>query len=318
VNFLDSSRTSRRQLRILSVTFVLVWSSGYVAAGLAVRDIAPLAITFWRFLVAATLLGVVALLRHETWPRGRTLWSAAGVGILLFGVQFGPLYYGIAKGVPAATTALIACSAPLLVAAFSVPLGWERLASQQWIGVGLGVLGVVVTLADRVGRPPQLRDLAWTVVGLLGLVSGTMLQGRARFAAGRAAVASVEIGAGAIVIGILAPGAGSMRVPLTVPALTVMAWIAVVAGAGAPLLMFALLERRGALRTSSLLLVVPGITALASWPILGARVGATAAVGLVIAGIGLSLALRDSSRVSLPILPEEDHPTGPRASSTVS
>ena len=292
VKRLDGSAAPGNNLPALSAAFVLVWSSGYVAAGLAVRHIAPLAITFWRFVAAALLLGVVALSRRERWPRGRALWSAAGIGILIFGVQFGPLYYGIAQGVPAGTTALIACSAPLLVAVFSVPLGWERLRRVQWLGVALGVAGVAITLSDRVGRPPHILDLGWTVVGLLGLVSGTMLQGRARFNAGRAAVASVEIAAGAVVIGVLAPWAGPMRVPATFPALAVMAWISVVAGAGAPLLMFALIERRGALHTSSLLFVVPGITAVASWPILGTPIGATTAVGLVIAGIGLSLALR--------------------------
>jgi drug/metabolite transporter (DMT)-like permease len=295
VNRLSGATTRQDRLRVLSGAFVLVWSSGYVAAGLAVRDIAPLAITFWRFVAAAALLAVVAAVRRERWPRGRALWSAAGIGVLIFGVQFGPLYYGIAQGVPAGTTALIACSAPLLVAVFSVPLGWERLARQQWAGVALGVVGVAVTLADRVGRPPHVLDLAWTVLGLLGLVSGTMLQGRARFRAGRTSIAAVEIAAGAVVVGALAPWAGSMRIPDSFSALATMTWIAVVTGAGGPLLMFALLERRGALRTSSLLFIVPGITALASWPILHAPIGALAAVGLVVAGIGLWLALRSTS-----------------------
>jgi hypothetical protein len=65
--------------------------------------------------------------------------------------------------------------------------------------------------------------------------------------------------------------------------------------------MFALLERRGALRTSSLLFVVPGITAVASWPILNAPVGALAAAGLVVAGLGLSLALRGPDHASRPL-----------------
>ena len=214
---LEGSTTSPQRLPVLSVAFVLVWSSGYVVAGLAVRDIAPLAITFWRFVAAATLLGVVAVLRRERWPRGRALWSAAGIGVLIFGVQFGPLYYGIAKGVPAGTTALIACSAPLLVAVFSVLLGWERLAGRQWVGVGLGVVGVAITLADRVGRPTHVLDLGWTVLGLLGLASGTMLQGHAQFQAGRTAIATVEIAAGAVVVGILAPGRGRCGSPTHSP-----------------------------------------------------------------------------------------------------
>jgi drug/metabolite transporter (DMT)-like permease len=146
---------------VLSGAFVLVWSSGYGRRRASRYATSPR----WRSRSGGSSpqppsSAVVAAVRRERWPRGRALWSAAGIGVLIFGVQFGPLYYGIAQGVPAGTTALIACSAPLLVAVFSVPLGWERLARQQWAGVALGVVGVAVTLADRVGRPPHVLDLA--------------------------------------------------------------------------------------------------------------------------------------------------------------
>jgi hypothetical protein len=42
--------------------------------------------------------------------------------MLLFAVQFGALYIALAAGMPAATTALIACSSPLAVAALSAAL----------------------------------------------------------------------------------------------------------------------------------------------------------------------------------------------------
>ena len=120
---------------------------------------------------AATLalLAVIAVVRRERWPRGADLARVTGVGVLFFGVQFAALYYGMSVGVPASTTALVACSAPLVVAAVSARLGWETLTRRQWQGVGLGLAGVVLTLADRVGRPPHLVDLGWTLVGLTGL-----------------------------------------------------------------------------------------------------------------------------------------------------
>ena len=156
--------------------FIGVWSSGYIGGSLATSAIAPLAANLWRFVIGGVLLAMIARRRREIWPRGRVLGAAAVIGVLLFTMQFGGLYIGMANGTPASTTALIACSSPLLVATVSAVLGWDRLSMRQWAGIALGVAGVAVTLADRLGRPPSLTALAWTLLGLAGLAAGTVLR----------------------------------------------------------------------------------------------------------------------------------------------
>jgi drug/metabolite transporter (DMT)-like permease len=285
----------------LPVAFVLVWSSAYVAGSMATALIAPLTVTLWRFAVASGVLGLIAWLRHERWPRGlREFGGAALTGVVMFALQFASLYMALADHMPAGTTALIACSAPLIVAAASAGLGWERLSPRQWFGVALGVLGVVITLADRLGRPPSVVALGWTLLGLTGLVAGTMLQGRLRMPAGPAALASVELAAAAVVLAVSAPFVGSLRIPLTLPALLTFGYVAVIAGVGAPLLFFALIKQRGATRASSLLFVVPSVTALCAWGVLGTPVGLTALAGFAVAGTGVWLARAGASIAGRP------------------
>ena len=48
--------------------------------------------------------------------------------------------------------------------------------------------------------------------------------------------------------------------------------------------------RNGATRASSYLFVVPAVTAIAAWPVLGTPLQPVAVVGLAVAGIGLWLA----------------------------
>jgi drug/metabolite transporter (DMT)-like permease len=125
----------------LSIPFVMVWSSVYIGGAVATESIAPLTLTLWRFAIATLLLGAIAWRGRQRWPQWRReIVGAVATGMLLFAVQFGGVYITLAAGMPAATTALIACSSPLAVAAFSAALAWERLSTWQWFGVLLGGL----------------------------------------------------------------------------------------------------------------------------------------------------------------------------------
>jgi drug/metabolite transporter (DMT)-like permease len=274
----------------LGTAFIVVWSSGYLVGSIATRSMAPLAVTMWRFAIAAVLLAVVAVVRGETWPRGREVWALLGIGVPMFAVQFGALYSAMAEGLTAGTTSLIACSSPLAVAVIGAASGWERLRPLQWLGIGLGVLGVLVTLADRVGRPPNVASLLWALAGLAGLAVGTVLQARLGTKAGPSAIAAVEVAAGFAVIAVWASLAGTVALPLSAVGLASFAWLAVVAGVGAPLLLFALVRRRGATGASSHLFVVPAVTAVAAWPLLGTPLGLWTVVGLAIVVVALMLA----------------------------
>ena len=140
-------------------------------------------------------------------------------GVVAFTVQFTALYQGLADGMPAATTALIACSAPLVVAVVGAALGWDRLTGRQWLGVLLGVLGVVVTLSDRLGRPPSATALVWTLIGLGGLAGGSLLQGRLLGRGGPTALTAVQVAAAAVTTAFWAPFGGSLSIPETASAL---------------------------------------------------------------------------------------------------
>ena len=278
------------RIDVLGLAFILLWSSGYLVGSIAAGESAPLALTMWRFAVAAVVLALIARIRSESWPHGRELLAMLGIGVPMFAVQFGALYTAMSEGLSAGTTALIACSSPLVVAALSAASGWEGLRPGQWVGIGLGVVGVAVTLADRVGRPPSLATLLWGLLGLAGLALGTTLQGRVTTAAGPSAVAAVQVAAGCAVLAVWAPLEGGVGLATTPTGIVSFAWLALFAGVGAPLLLNALVRRGGATRASSHLFVVPAVTALAAWPLLGTPLGPLTVVGLAVVMVALALA----------------------------
>jgi len=277
----------------LGPSFVLLWSSGYVVGSVATRDTAPLTVTLWRFVVSSVVLAAIAWWRRERWPRTpRDLAMTAVTGVVAFAIQFCALYQALADGTPAATVALFACSSPMLVAVAGAGLGWDVLSSRQWLGVGLGVTGVVVTLSDRLGRPPTLAALGWVLLGTGGLAGGSLLQARLLGRGGPTALTAVQVAAGAVVAAVWAPFAGSLTIPAEVSAWASFSWLAVVAGVVGPLMLLALISRHGPTRGTSLLFLVPAVTAMVGWVLLREHVGAVAVLGLVVAGVGLWLGRR--------------------------
>jgi drug/metabolite transporter (DMT)-like permease len=296
-------KTLRAAPDLLAPSFVALWSSGYVVGSVATRSIAPLTITLWRFVISAAVLAAIALFRRESWPvRPRDLGFVTVTGVVAFTVQFTALYRGLADGMPAATTALIACSAPLVVAVAGASLGWDRLGGRQWLGALLGLAGVVVTLSDRLGRPPSVGALVWTLIGLGGLAGGSLLQGRLLGRGGPTALTAVQVAAAAVATAFWAPFAGSLRIPATASALMSFGWLALVAGVVGPLLLLALIQRHGPTRGTSLLFLVPSVTAFLGWVLLREPVGVVALLGLGIAGLGLWLGRRTPAAVSSPVL----------------
>lgn len=277
----------------LGPSFVLLWSSGYVVGHVATEDIAPLTVTLWRFVISAALLAVIAWWRRERWPRTpRDLAFTLVTGVVAFAVQFCALYQALADGTPAATVALFACSSPMLVAVVGAGLGWDVLSGRQWLGVALGVVGVVVTLSDRLGRPPTLGAWGWVLLGTGGLAGGSLLQARLLGRGGPTALTAIQVAAGAGVSAVWAPFAGSLAIPAEVSAWASFSWLAVVAGVVGPLMLLALISRHGPTRGTSLLFLVPAVTAMVGWVLLREHVGAVAVLGLVVAGFGLWLGRR--------------------------
>jgi drug/metabolite transporter (DMT)-like permease len=159
---------------------VVLWSTGFIGAKLGLPHAGPLTFLALRFALAAALLALVALAMRAPWPhRPVELGHYAVAGLLVHGVYLGGVYVGIALGVEAGVSALIVGLQPLLTAALAGALLGERVAPRQWAGLALGLLGMALVLARKLGQGPgdALGVLA-CVLALLGITAGTLYQKR--------------------------------------------------------------------------------------------------------------------------------------------
>ena len=84
--------------------FLILWSGGYVAAKVGLRDIEPMTLLAVRYSLVVILMGVLFLILRPALPRTRGEWvHLAVVGVLIQTVYFGFSYFAFNTGLAAAT-----------------------------------------------------------------------------------------------------------------------------------------------------------------------------------------------------------------------
>ena len=274
----------------LPAVFILVWSSGYLAGSIGARSGPPLALVAWRFLTAFVVLGVIALATRTPWPSEPRLYVHLLVtGVLMQTVQLGAVYLGLGRGVPAGLSSLILSAAPLVVAAAAVPLFAERLTGRQWAGLGIGLAGVVISLSGRLSGGGGAAGYALTGLALLALAAGTLYQKRFGHSVDLRAAITVQLLGATVTSFPLALADGGLRLPLTAASLGALAWLATVNSIGAFVLLYGMLRRRTGGAATSLLYLVPPVTAVLAVPLLGQSVSAVVFAGMAVSGAGVLL-----------------------------
>lgn len=115
--------------RLAPVAFILLWSSGWVAAEFGAQVAGPLAFLVIRFAVAIVIFVAICVLSGARWPSGRgELGRILVSGVLLHGGYLGPVWWAIGQGVPAGLSGIIAGLQPLLTALAAPYLLDERLS----------------------------------------------------------------------------------------------------------------------------------------------------------------------------------------------
>jgi drug/metabolite transporter (DMT)-like permease len=285
---IDNSAGETRQ-GLAKAVMALFWTSGYIVGALATAHTPALTATFWRLLLATPLMAAIALVGGARWPRRAELGWVALAGLLLQAVQFSGVYTALQVGVPAGLVALLAGTSPVLVAIAGSLFFDERLDRRQWIGSGIGVLGVVFAVADEMQGALTVGGLLLALLGVTGLTAGTLVQRHRAGAADPRSANTIQLAASAIFMAVVAGLGPGFAVPLTYAALAPLVWLTLGLSIGAILLFFWLLRRQKGGEATSFLYVVPSLTAIAAVPVLGQSLNAGVVVGLVLGLIGVNL-----------------------------
>jgi drug/metabolite transporter (DMT)-like permease len=289
-------------LRRDEALFLLLWSSGYIGAKLALPFVGTFTLLFWRY---AVVLGVVALI--VTW-RGE--WRRPDAGTFLTGfwahfVWLIAVLKALEYGIGAGAAALIAAMQPVLTALLAPVILGERNSAMQWAGIGVGFAGVVIFIgADSGVTGAALWVYALPAVAMASLTFITLWE---RWRAARPRVNATPpmpiftalFWQGTLTAALLLPLAElfeGFAADWQAELMLAILWLAVVVSVLAYALMFRLIRTRDATRVSALEYFVPPTTMIIAWLVFGEVLSVNGMAGLLVTSAGFWLMARGARR----------------------
>jgi drug/metabolite transporter (DMT)-like permease len=279
--------------------FVLLWSTGFIGAKYGLPYAEPFTFLFVRWLIACGLLVALSLYLRSPFPRSPTEIARICLsGILLHAVYLGGVFFAIDRGMPAALSSLIVGLQPILTAVLAQLMLREDVTSRQWLGLLLGFAGVGLVVEEKVSaaldHPIQHAAFIAIAIGLVSTTLGTLYQKRFVSNVDLIAGATIQYATAPVVIGIAAASFETMHIDWTWKFVFALAWLVIVLSIGAVLLLLGLIRRHSVSRISSLMYLVPPLTAIEAHFIFGEQFGLIALAGMACVIAGVALVMRRS------------------------
>lgn len=274
--------------------FVILWSTGFIGGRFGLPYAEPLTFLLWRFGLVTLLLLALTLAMRVPWPGSLTQAAHIAVaGVLINAVYIGGVFSAIYRGVPTGIVSLIVGLQPLFTAVVAGRLLGEKVYGRQWLGFGLGLLGVMLVLGDKISfAGGSWSGIAMAILALLGMTAGTLYQKRYCAQMDFRSGGTLQFGASTLLMALAAPLCETMKVQWTAPFVFALLWLVLVLSLGAVSLLYLLIRRGEASRVASLFYLVPPFTSVLAYLFFGERLGLTALGGMLLTVTGVALAIR--------------------------
>jgi drug/metabolite transporter (DMT)-like permease len=266
--------------RAAPAVFVLLWSTGFIGTKYVLHNAEPLTYLAIRMAVVVGIMVLIAAIARPKWPDLAGVGHSIIAGLLVHGFYLGGTAVAISLSIPAGLSALMPGLQPILTSTIANRWLGERVSPLQWIGLLLGLGGVVLILHDR----PLTGQAGWgwlaSVVSLVSITLGTLYQ--RRFCSG------IDWRAGNLVqylavTALFTAGAflfETREVHWTAEFVLSVAWLAVVLSIGSIGLLYWLIRRSAATSVASLFYLVPAVTSAMAYILFGEKLDGIALVGM--------------------------------------
>ncbi len=287
----------KRTTIALAAGFVLLWNSGFIGAEYGLPYTGPFTLLFWRYM-ALTLIVFLYLLARK---RFRLVsWKVAApnmlIGVLAHGVWLSCVLLAMDNGVPAGIVALVVALQPLATGALSGSVTGEHTTFYQWLGLILGLFGVVLTVGFRMdfGNISSVFSYLIPLGSVIGITAASLIQRRMELQKTKSKLPLdltmfYQSLATTVVLALPAVFCEKLSTTWEQEFIYTMLWLIIVVSLGAYAMMWRLIERLDATRVASLFYLGPPVTMVMAWFAFGDKVQIMDVAGLIIVFAGVML-----------------------------
>jgi drug/metabolite transporter (DMT)-like permease len=286
-------------LRAAPFVFVLIWSTGWVAAGYAAPYADPLTFLGVRYACAAALVAAYALVSGAKWPTTVADWRH-GIfsGVLLHGIYLGGVWWAVRNGLPAGISGLIAALQPILTALFAPAILGERITLLRWGGIMLGFIGIALVLQPKLaGVEPAalwgvLIPVIINIIAMVSVTAGSFYQ-KLFIGSGDLRTVTALQYVGALLFTVpLAIATEKMQITWNLTMVLVLAWSVIALSLGAIGLMLMMIRKGAVSRTAALIYLIPPTVAIEAWLLFNETLSVVQIAGMALTVVGVVLASR--------------------------
>jgi len=151
----NSHRPTWKTLLAFAIIY-FVWGSTFLAIRVGVREVPPFLLAGMRFFIAGVVLFGWMIARRERLPNGRQWASIALLALLIFGLDYGLLFWAEQR-VPSGLAAVMLAMIPAFMALSEIVfLKTQRLTGRLGLAllIGLGGVAVLVSRSLDLGGAP--------------------------------------------------------------------------------------------------------------------------------------------------------------------
>lgn len=280
------------------VLLCVIWGSTWLVIKIGYGGLGPFNVAALRFLLAGLMLAAMIPALGARWPRTRHEWLLiCWVGIVLFGADYGLIYWG-EQFLDSGLTAILFATLPLITVAFAhVYVPGDRITPRKLAGTLLAFLGVVALFGESLRLDlTRLAPMAAIIVAAVCAAAAGVASKRHGTAMHAATLNAPAMLVGSVVLGIAAMVTGEgLRLPTDAATWAAIAYLAVAGSVVTFLVYFSLLKTWSVTSLSFIAVFTPAIALVLGFVFLDERPTLWTAAGAVLILAGVALALTTST-----------------------
>ncbi len=284
------------------VSMVLIWGSFPVAAKIGVAHAPPLLLSSTRFGLAFLLLAAIVFIqRKRLWITRRQHWHVFVVSLLMVGIP-SSIFFAAIPYAPASILTLLWAPTPIFTALFNLQRGGEVRGWRLPVSLLIGAFGVLIVLLGHVPFWPGTAGLAFAsngpaMIAELAVLGSSVIYGLGMRVAKQdnedvpvmvfTAWQSFYTAAFVALMSLIFEHGRTFQPTLTT--LGVLLYLVIFCSCISFFLVFWLIRRIGAIRTAYGDFIIPGVTLLLSYLLLGESLTLAKVGGFVLVMLGCVL-----------------------------